>query len=260
QRALVGQRDAQVGVHPPVPVHERAAQLRGDRDAHAEFTHVWLPSASTCFFHTGSRALTCSTSSRHTVNARSRCALAAHATIAASPTSSTPTRWLTAIRAPGCAAATSAAISASTRAASGWALYSSRTTSPSASGLWSRTSPVNVATAPVPLVATAARCAAMSSGSALSPVSTTSPMVPSRQLVEQVRQERADDGHRSRDAGGAPRGVDDDGVAHRAGTGAAEHRRGQLAAPPHRLGHAGQLPLEHLGGGLRCLVGRAHAR
>src|SRR5690606_13827605 len=165
QRALVGQRDAQVGVHPPVPVHERAAQLRGDRDAHAEFTHVWLPSASTCFFHTGTRPLTGSPSSRPPVTARPGGPLAPHARTARPPTSSTPARWLTAIRARGCAAATSAATSASTRAASGWALYSSRTTSRSASGRWSRTSPVNVATAPVPLVATAARCAATSSGS-----------------------------------------------------------------------------------------------
>ena len=63
----------------------------------ADPTHSSEPSAKNWCFHTGSRALTVSTSSAHVSNAALRWSAATAATSAASPISSVPMRWLTAI-------------------------------------------------------------------------------------------------------------------------------------------------------------------
>ena len=80
--------------YPPAPLPARL-ELRGVRQA--EPTHSSVPSAKNWCFHTGSRALTVSTSSAHVSNAAARWSAATAATRAASPICSVPTRWLTAI-------------------------------------------------------------------------------------------------------------------------------------------------------------------
>ena len=80
---------------PPAPrrTADPAARLTGQ----AESTHSSEPSAKNWCFHTGSRALTLSTSRAHVSNAAARWSAATAATRAASPICSVPMRWLTAM-------------------------------------------------------------------------------------------------------------------------------------------------------------------
>src|SRR5690606_5146584 len=140
QRAAIGQGDAQVAMDATEGVDEGLG--------HVSPTHTCAPFARISRFHTGNSSLTDSTSSRHSSKASSRCAVATVHTIAGSPTASRPTRWLTATPRVPARAAIRSVSPARMRGASGWAEYSSATTSPLTLGSWSRTWPTNTATAP----------------------------------------------------------------------------------------------------------------
>src|SRR5690606_24836056 len=92
RRRPSGQPGRWAGSRAGGPANDQPAHQAGG-PAHGQLTHSSVPSAKTCRFHTGRRALTSSTSRAQAANASARCAQANAAAGAASPPCRPALRW-----------------------------------------------------------------------------------------------------------------------------------------------------------------------